>query len=64
MYLLAQMATYLFLSFLLGVWAGYALWRVWGEREAIAKFNAAERKLANYLARWEKDHAHTGRPGP
>jgi cytochrome c biogenesis protein CcdA len=26
MYLLAQMATYLFLSFLLGVWVGYALW--------------------------------------
>jgi hypothetical protein len=54
MYLFAQMASYLFVTFLLGVAAGYALWRMLGEREVVAKFNAAEMRLASHMARWEK----------
>ena len=54
MYLFAQMASYLFITFLLGVGAGYALWRMLGEREAIAKFKAAEMRLASHMARWEQ----------
>lgn len=54
MYLFAQLASYLFATFLLGVGVGYALWRAWGEREVIAKYNAAEMRLAAHLARWEK----------
>lgn len=60
MYLFAQLAFYLFLTFLLGVGVGYTLWRAWGEREAVAKFNAAEMKLASHLARLE----NTARPAP
>jgi hypothetical protein len=54
MYLLSQLVSYLFLAFLLGVGVGYALWRTWGEREAVAKFNAAEMRLASHFARWEQ----------
>jgi hypothetical protein len=57
MYLFAQLAAYLFLMFLLGVAVGYALWRAWGEREIVEKYNAAEMRLAAHLARWEKSHA-------
>ena len=57
MYLLSQLASYLFLTFLLGVGVGYGLWRTWGEREVVAKFNAAEMRLAAHLARWEKTAA-------
>lgn len=64
MYLLSQIASYLFLTFLLGVGVGYALWRVWGEREVVAKFNAAEMRLAAHLARLERstfgDGGHHG----
>ncbi len=58
MYLLSQLVSYLFLAFLLGVGVGYALWRTWGEREAVAKFNAAEMRLASHFARWEQSHKH------
>jgi hypothetical protein len=58
MYLLSQLAFYMFLTFLLGVGVGYALWRTWGEREATAKYTAAEMRLAQYLARWEKSSGH------
>ncbi len=54
MYLLSQLVSYLFLAFLLGVGVGYALWRSWGEREAVAKFSAAEMRLASHFARWEQ----------
>lgn len=57
MYLLSQLASYLFLTFLLGVGVGYGLWRTWGQREVVAKFNAAEMRLAAHLARWEKTAA-------
>lgn len=57
MYLLSQLTAYLFLAFLLGVGVGYALWRAWGEREAIAKFHAAERRLAAEIARWDRTGA-------
>lgn len=60
MYLISQLATYLFLTFLLGVGVGYTLFRTWGQREMVAKFNAAEMRLAAHLARWEK--ASTVRP--
>lgn len=53
MYLLSQMAAYLLIAFVAGVGAGYALWRTWGERESVAKFNAAELRLAEYIAQWE-----------
>lgn len=56
MYLLSQLVSYLFLAFLLGVGVGYALWRTWGEREAVAKFSAAEMRLASHFARWEQSH--------
>lgn len=56
MYLLAQLVVYLGLAFALGVVAGYALWRMWGERELVAQFNAAEIRLASYISRLE----HTG----
>lgn len=58
MYLFSQLAFYLFLTFLLGIGVGYGLWRIWGEQEAIAKFNAAEMRLAAHLSRWEKSAAH------
>ena len=64
MYLLSQLTLYLFLTFLLGVGVGYALWRTWGEREAVAKFNAAEMRLAAHLARWEKTAGRTESTGP
>ena len=54
MYLLSQMALFLLLAFLLGVSTGYALWRTWGQREIVAKFNTAELKLATHLQRFEK----------
>ena len=53
MYLFSQLASYLFVTFLLGVGVGYTLWRTWGEREILAKFNAAEMRLAAHLARRE-----------
>lgn len=53
MFLLSQMAAYLLTSFLVGVGVGYGLWRTWGEREAIAKYKAAEMRLAEYVARLE-----------
>jgi hypothetical protein len=56
MYLFSQLASYLFLSFMLGVAFGYALWRLWGEREVVAKFTAAEMRLAEHIARWEATH--------
>jgi hypothetical protein len=59
MYLLSQLAFYLFLTFLLGVGVGYTLWRTWGERESVAKYTAAEMRLAQYLARWEKSSGHS-----
>lgn len=58
MYLFSQLAFYLFLAFLLGVGVGYTLWRTWGERESVAKYTAAEMRLAQYLARWEKSSGH------
>lgn len=54
MFLLSQMASYLFLSFLLGVGVGYALWRALGQREIVAKYQAAELRLAQHLANWQK----------
>lgn len=54
MYLLSQMVAYLFAAFLLGVGVGYGLWRAWGERESVAKYKAAELRLAEYIRRWEK----------
>ena len=45
MYLLSQMTGYLLAAFLLGVAAGYGLWRVWGEQDNIEKYKAAERRL-------------------
>lgn len=54
MYLLSQLVLYMFLTFLLGIAVGYALWRSWGEREVIAKYNAAEMRLAAHMARWEQ----------
>ncbi len=63
MYLLSQMASYLFLSFLLGVAVGYPLWRAWGEKEFIAKFQAAEMRLAHHLANWQKRTAEGGDGG-
>lgn len=62
MYLVSQLASYMFLTFLLGVGVGYALWRAWGEREVIAKFNAAEMQLAKYLSDWEKTSAPGNAP--
>lgn len=56
MFLLSQMALYLFLAFGVGVGFGYALWRAWGEREAIAKYHAAEMRLAAHMAKWEQTH--------
>lgn len=54
MYLISQMALYLFAAFLTGIGIGYALWRSIGEREVIARFHAAELRLAAQLARYEK----------
>jgi hypothetical protein len=54
MYLVSQMASYLFATFLLGIGVGYALWRSWGEREVIARFNSAEMRLAAHIARLEQ----------
>jgi hypothetical protein len=59
MYLFSQLASYLFVTFLLGVGVGYTLWRTWGEREILAKFNAAEMRLAAHLARRENAAPHT-----
>lgn len=58
MYLFSQLAFYLLASFLLGVGVGYTLWRAWGEREVVAKFHAAEMRLAAHLARWEETAGH------
>lgn len=58
MYLLSQMAIYLLLAFSMGFGVGYALWRLWGERECVAKFNAAEMRLAAHVARMEQAAAH------
>ncbi len=63
MYLFSQLASYLFVTFLLGVGVGYSLWRTWGEREALAKFNAAEMRLAAHLARRENAAPHTNTGG-
>ena len=49
------LTTYLFTALLLGVAAGYGLWRLWGEQENIEKYKAAERRLAEYLAQWERE---------
>jgi hypothetical protein len=54
MFLLSQMTTYLFAAFLLGMASGYGLWRVWGEQENIEKYKVAERRLAEYLAQWQR----------
>jgi hypothetical protein len=54
MYLLSQMTMYLFSAFLLGVAAGYGLWRLWGEQENVEKYKAAERRLAEYLSQWDR----------
>lgn len=54
MYLLSQLTIYLLAAFLLGMAAGYGLWRVWGEQENIEKYKSAERRLAEYLAQWER----------
>lgn len=53
MYLFAQMAAYLLAAFLSGICVGYALWRAWGDREVIDKYQAAERRLAEYIAEWQ-----------
>lgn len=58
MYLISQMALYLFAAFLTGIGIGYALWRSLGEREVVARFHAAELRLAAQLARYEKSMAH------
>lgn len=63
MYLFSQLASYLFITFLTGVGVGYALWRTWGESEVIAKFNAAERRLAAHLARREQVSTHPDASG-
>ncbi|MGQ0671313.1 MAG: hypothetical protein ACT4N2_00330 [Hyphomicrobium sp.] len=62
MYLLSQMALYLLAAFLLGVGVGYALWRAWGERENVARYSAAEKRLAAYIAQWERAN-NGGRDG-
>ncbi|MBR2537396.1 MAG: hypothetical protein IKE66_15105 [Hyphomicrobium sp.] len=54
MYLLAQMTMYLLTAFALGVASGYGLWRVMGEQDNIEKYKAAEQRLAEYLANWER----------
>lgn len=54
MYLLSQLTAYLLTAFMLGLAAGYGLWRLWGEQENIEKYKAAERRLAEYLAQWER----------
>lgn len=54
MYLLSQMILYLLLAFALGVLSGYGLWRLWGEQDNIEKYKAAEQRLAEYLANWER----------
>jgi len=51
MYLLTQLAIFLFLAFALGIAVGYGLWRLWGQRQQVAKYNAAEMRLASYLSR-------------
>lgn len=58
MYLLSQMVLYLFLTFMLGVAVGYFLWQTWGQRAIIAKYNAAELRLANLLAEWQETGGH------
>ncbi len=55
MFLLSQLTGYLLTAFLLGMAAGYGLWRVWGEQENIEKYKAAERRLAEYLAQWQRN---------
>ena len=55
MFLLSQLTGYLLTAFLLGMAAGYGLWRVWGEQENIEKYQAAERRLAEYLAQWQRN---------
>lgn len=59
MYLLTQLAIYLCLAFALGVVAGYGLWRMWGQRDLVAKFHSAEIRLASYMSRLENS---AGRP--
>lgn len=54
MYLLSQMTMYLLAAFALGVASGYGLWRIWGEQENVEKYKAAEQRLAEYLANWER----------
>jgi hypothetical protein len=54
MYLFSQMTAFLLVAFLFGVGAGYGLWRLWGERAAIEKYKAAERRLAEYIGRMEQ----------
>jgi len=59
MYVLGQLAFFLLLAFLLGVAVGYALWRMWGKRRLVARYSAAERRLAAYLAQFESADAAT-----
>lgn len=53
MFLISQIVVFLFLAFMLGVGVGYMIWQSWGQREYIARYNAAELKLARYLSEWE-----------
>lgn len=59
MYLLTQLAVFLLLAFCLGVAVGYGLWRLWGKRRLIARYGAAERRLAAYLSQFESAEAAT-----
>ncbi len=54
MYLLVQMTMFLLAAFLLGIAVGYALWKSMGEREMLAKFSAAEMRLAQHLASFQR----------
>lgn len=62
MYLLSQMVLYLFLTFMLGVAVGYLLWQTWGQRTIVAKYNAAELRLANLLAEWQEAGGRPANP--
>lgn len=57
MYLLTQLAVLLFIAFALGVAVGYGLWRLWGKRRLIARYGAAEMRLAAYLSQFETAEA-------
>lgn len=57
MYLLTQLAIILLLAFLVGVATGYGLWRLWGKRQLVAKYKAAEMRLASYMMRLANEGA-------